>query len=73
MSTEHKIKLSERRETQLRKCLHKIRCKAFSLLVIDGEGPAHCGWCVSGLVVLGSIIKQAEQAMESKPVSSTTP
>jgi hypothetical protein len=27
----------------------------------------------SGMVVLGSIRKQAEQAMESKPVSSTHP
>ena len=35
------------------------------------EGPAHCGWGTSGLVVLGSIRKQTEQAMRSKPVSST--
>jgi hypothetical protein len=29
------------------------------------------GGAIPGLVVLGSIRKQAEQAMESKPVSST--
>jgi hypothetical protein len=29
------------------------------------------GGAITGLVVLGSIRKQAEQAVESKPVSST--
>jgi hypothetical protein len=37
-----------------------------------GEGPTH-GGVILGLVVLGSIRKQAEQAMRSKPVSSTPP
>jgi hypothetical protein len=37
--------------------------------VIDGEGPAHCGWDHP----LGSIRKLAEQAMGSKPMSSTPP
>lgn len=40
-----------------------------------GLGPANCGWCYhhmdGGLVVLGSVRKQAEQAMTSKSVSST--
>ena len=31
------------------------------------------GGAIPGLVVLGSIRKQAEQAMRSKPVSSTPP
>jgi hypothetical protein len=31
------------------------------------------GGDISGLMVLGSIIKQTEQAMRSKPVSSTPP
>ena len=31
------------------------------------------GGAIPGLVVLGSIRKQAEQARESKPVSSTPP
>jgi len=36
---------------------------AFSLLVIDGESQAYGGWCHPGLVVLGSIRKQADEAM----------
>jgi hypothetical protein len=50
----------------------------FSSLVIDGGRPrplwagvAHLGGAIPGLVVLGSVRKQAEQAMGSKPVSST--
>ena len=31
------------------------------------------GGVISGLVVLGSVRKQAEQAMGSKPVGSTPP
>ena len=45
-------------------------CKAFSQLVIKERGPI-VGGAIPGLVVLGSIRKQAEQAMRSKPVSST--
>jgi hypothetical protein len=41
--------------------------KAFSQLVIKGAGP------IPGLVVLGSIRKQAEQARGSKPVSNIPP
>jgi hypothetical protein len=38
------------------------------------EGSAHCGWYhIPRLVVLGSIGKQAEQAMRSKPVSGRHP
>jgi hypothetical protein len=40
-------------------------CKAFSQLVINGGGPS--SWW---LVVLGSIGKQAEQAMMNYPVGS---
>ena len=48
--------------------------KAFSQLVINGGGPSP-QWMgpIPGLVVLGSIRKQAEQAMVSKPVSSSIP
>ena len=42
-------------------------CGAFSQLVIKGERPL-VGGTISGLVSLGSIIKQAEQARGSKPV-----
>ena len=44
--------------------------KAFSQLVIKGERPL-VGGTISGLVVLGSIRKQAEQARGSKPVRNT--
>jgi hypothetical protein len=42
-------------------------CKAFSQLVIKGKGSFVRG-TISGLVVLGSIRKDAEQARGSKPV-----
>ena len=47
-------------------------CKAFSQLVIKGEGPI-VGGAISGLVVLGSIRKQAEQSRGSKPVRNILP
>jgi hypothetical protein len=46
--------------------------KAFSQLVIKGEGPL-VGGTISGLVVLGSIREQAEQARGSKPVKNISP
>jgi hypothetical protein len=46
--------------------------KAFSQLVIKGRGP-FVGGTISGLVVLGSIRKQAEQASGSKLVSNIPP
>ena len=45
----------------------KSSCKAFSQLVIKGEGPL-VGETISGLVILGYIGEQAEQARGSKPV-----
>jgi hypothetical protein len=47
-------------------------CKAFSQLVIKGEGPL-VGGAIPGLGVLGSIRKQAEQASGSKLVSNILP
>jgi hypothetical protein len=47
-------------------------CKAFSQLVIKGEGPL-VGDAIPGLVVLGSIREQAEQARGSKPVRNILP
>ena len=44
-------------------------CKAFSQLVIKGEGPL-VGETISGLVILGYIGEQAEQARGSKPVKN---
>ena len=47
-------------------------CKAFSQLVIS-RGEPLVGGAISGLAVLGSIRKQAEQARGSKPVSNIPP
>jgi hypothetical protein len=47
-------------------------CKAFSQLMIKQGGPL-VGGTIPGLVVLGSIRKQAEQARGSKPVSNIPP
>jgi hypothetical protein len=46
--------------------------KAFSQLMIKGERPL-VGGTISGLVVLGSIREQAEQARGSKPVKNIPP
>jgi hypothetical protein len=50
----------------------RSNCKAFSQLVIKGERPL-VGGTTSGLVVLGSIREQAEQAMGSKPAMNIPP
>ena len=50
----------------------RSNCKAFSQLVIKGKRPL-VGGAISGLAVLGSIRKQAEQAKESKPVKNIPP
>jgi hypothetical protein len=50
----------------------RSNCKAFSQLVIKEGGPI-VGGAISGLVVLGSIRKQAEQARGSKPVGNLPP
>jgi hypothetical protein len=47
-------------------------CKAFSQLVIKGEGPL-VGGTIPGMVVLGSISEQAEQARGRKPVRNIPP
>ena len=50
----------------------RYNCKAFSQLVIKGERPL-VGGTISGLLVLGSIREQAEQARGSKPVKNIPP
>jgi hypothetical protein len=50
----------------------KSSCGAFSQLVIKGERPL-VGGAISGLVVLGFIREQAEQARGSKPVRNIPP
>jgi hypothetical protein len=49
-------------------------CKAFSQLVIKGRrAQPIVGDAIPGLVVLGSIREQAEQARGSKPVKNIPP
>jgi hypothetical protein len=50
----------------------RSNCKAFSQLVIKGERPL-VGETISGLVVLGSIREQAEQASGGKLVRNIPP
>jgi len=50
----------------------RSNCKAFSQLVIKGERLL-VGGTISGLVVLGSIRQQAEQARRSKPEKNIPP
>jgi hypothetical protein len=50
----------------------RSNCKAFSQLVIKGERPL-VGRTISGLVVLGFIREQAEQARGGKPVKNIPP
>jgi hypothetical protein len=47
-------------------------CKAFFSISDQGGGPL-VGGTISGLVVLGSIREQIEQAMGSKPVRNIPP
>jgi hypothetical protein len=47
----------------------RSNCKAFSQLVIKGGGSL-VGGAIPGLVVLGSIREQAEQARGGKPVKN---
>jgi hypothetical protein len=50
----------------------RSNCKALSQIVIRGEWPL-VGGTISGLVVLGSIREQAEQARGDKPVKDIPP
>jgi hypothetical protein len=50
----------------------RSNCRAFSQLVIKGGGTL-VGGAILGLVVLGSIREQAEQASGSKPINNITP
>ena len=51
----------------------RFSCKVLSQLVIKGRAQPTVGGAIPGLVVLGSIRKQAEQARGSKPVSHIPP
>jgi hypothetical protein len=65
------MELSQRKELQMRKCLHEIQLQGI-FLVIKWGGPL-VGGTIPGLVVLLFIRKQAEQARGSKSVSNIPP
>lgn len=70
----HQLKSSGNRKLQLRKCLHQISRRQvwfffFFLWLLINEA-AHCEGCHPWVGVLSYVRKQAEQALDSKPVSS---
>jgi hypothetical protein len=71
MPTWHELKLSERRETQLRKCLYRIQPQGI-FLISDWWGRAQpfVGDAISGLVVL--VVLVLEESRLSKPISSVS-
>jgi hypothetical protein len=68
----NRLTLSQRKELQLGKCLHEIQLWGIFSFSDHRSGP-FSGGDISGLVVLGSIRKQAEQARGSKPVRNIPP
>ena len=66
------LELSQRKELQLGKRLHGIQLWGIFSISDQGGGPL-VGGAISGLVVLGSIREQAEQARGSKPVRNIPP
>jgi len=72
VSTWHSWSYHRKRSFSWGNASMRSNCKAFSQLVIKGERPL-VGGTISGLVVLGSIRKQVEQARGSKPVMNIPP
>ena len=66
------LELSQRKEFHLGKCLHEIQLWGIFSISDQREGPL-VGGVILGLVVLGSIREQAEQARGSKPVRNIPP
>ena len=74
VSTWHKLESSERKEPQLRKCFFEIQLWGiFSISDQWRRAQPVVSGAIPGLVVLGSIRRQVEQATWSKAVSSTSP
>jgi hypothetical protein len=77
VSTWHRLGLSQRKELHLVKCLHEIQLWGiFSISNLggrDGLVDDLVDGTIPGLVVMGSIREQAEQARASKPVSNIPP
>jgi hypothetical protein len=66
------LELSQRKELQLRKCLHEIQLSGIFSISDQGE-KAPCGWDHLWAGSLGSIREQAEQARGSKLVKNIPP
>jgi hypothetical protein len=66
------LELSQRKELQLRKCLHEIQLLGI-FSISDQGGKAPCVWDHLWAGSLGSIREQAEQARGSKPVKNIPP
>jgi hypothetical protein len=66
------LELSNRKELQLRKCLHEIQLQGI-FSISDQGGKAPCGWDYLWAGILDSIREQAEQARGSKPVKNSPP
>jgi hypothetical protein len=66
------LELSQRKELQLRKCLHEIQLWGIFSISDQGGRPL-VGGTISGLVVLSSIRDRAEQVRGSKPVKNIPP
>ena len=71
-STWYKLESSQKKEAQLRKCLQKFQLYG-SFLITDWWGRTIVEGAIPGLVVLGSIRKQDEQAMMNKAEIGTSP
>jgi hypothetical protein len=63
---------SYHRESSLSWASMRSSCKAFSQLVIKGEGLAHCGWCLPWAGSLG-FYKRAGWANQGKQASKEHP
>jgi len=72
VSTWHSWSYHRKRSFSWGNASMRSNCKAFPQWVIKGERPL-VGGTISGLVVLGSIREQAEQARGSKPVRNIPP
>ena len=65
VSTWYKLESSDRKEPQLKKCLYKIQLQGiFSIIDQKEKAQPIVGGAIPGLVVLGSIRKQAEQVSQ---------
>jgi hypothetical protein len=72
VSTWHSWSYHRERSFSWENASMRSNCKSFSQLVTKGERPLVVG-AISGLVVLGSVREQAEQARGSQPIRNIPP